>query len=96
MDRSPQCRRAIEEAKLAVRAYARDPSATNAAAVELAWHRVRRLKAVAEWRRPTFGRTPIPSTLRQGGGRKPQMFDEAIEDPSQAILVDPLPGVVKG
>ena len=96
MERSPQRRRAIEEAKLAVRTYARDPSATNAAAVELAWQRVRLLKAVAEWRRPSFGRTPSPSTLPEGGGRQPQVFDDAIEDPCEVILVDPLPGVVKG
>ena len=48
-----QWREAMMAAKLAVRAYARDPSSSNAAEVELAWQRVRRLKSVAEWRRPS-------------------------------------------
>jgi hypothetical protein len=47
-----QRREVMTAAKLAVRAYARDPSAANAAGVELAWHHVRRLDSVARWRRP--------------------------------------------
>jgi hypothetical protein len=48
-------------AKLAVRAYARDPSSSNAAEVELAWQRVRRLESVADRRRPSTDHTPSPS-----------------------------------
>jgi hypothetical protein len=48
-------------AKLAVRAYARDPSSSNAAEVEVAWERVRRLQSVADWRRPSTNRAPSPS-----------------------------------
>ena len=58
---SEQWRDAMAAAKLAVRAYARDPSSSNAAEVELAWQRVRRLKSVAEWRRPS----PSASGRRQ-------------------------------
>jgi hypothetical protein len=48
-------------AKLAVRAYARDPSSDNAAEVALALERVRRLTSVAERRRPTVvGGVPSP------------------------------------
>ena len=48
-----QWREAMAAAKLAVRAYVRDPSSSNAAEVEVAWQRMRRLKSVAEWRRPS-------------------------------------------
>ena len=62
MDRPPQRRRAIEAAKLAVRAYARDPSAANAAAVELAWQRVRQLDSLARWRQPSLSREDYSSS----------------------------------
>jgi hypothetical protein len=42
---------ALQDAKLAVRAYARDPSPENEAGVEAAFRRVRRLDGVARWRR---------------------------------------------
>ena len=42
---------ALQAAKLAVRAYARDPSSKNEARVEEALRRVRRLDSVARWRR---------------------------------------------
>jgi hypothetical protein len=58
---SQQWRDAVMAAKLAVCAYARDPSSSNAAEVELAWQRVRRLQRVVEWRRPRTGRAPSPS-----------------------------------
>ena len=45
-------REAIEAAKLAVRAYAREPSDANAAEVEDAWRHVRKLQSVMEWRKP--------------------------------------------
>jgi hypothetical protein len=61
-----QWREAMTAAKLAVRAYARDPSSSNAAEVELAWQRVRRLQSVAEWRRPSTGRAPSPSPSAPG------------------------------
>jgi hypothetical protein len=41
---------ALQAAKLAVRAYARDPSSKNEAGVEEALRRVRRLDSVARWR----------------------------------------------
>jgi hypothetical protein len=47
-----QRREALEAAKLAVRAYAREPSDENAAAVEDAWRHVRKLQSVVAWRRP--------------------------------------------
>ena len=37
-------------AKLAVRAYARDPSARNAAEVQQAWQRIRQSESLAVWR----------------------------------------------
>jgi len=42
---------ALQDAKLAVRAYARDPSPEKQAGVEAAFRRVRRLEGVARWRR---------------------------------------------
>ncbi len=62
MDRSRQRRRAIEAAKLAVRAYARDPSAAKAAAVELAWQRARQLDSLARWRQPSLSRADYSSS----------------------------------
>jgi hypothetical protein len=50
---SEQWREFMAAAKLAVRAYVRDPSSSNATGVEVAWQRVRRLKSVAAWRRPS-------------------------------------------
>jgi len=47
-----QRREALIAAKLAVRAYAREPSAANAVEVETAWHKVRQLDSVARWRQP--------------------------------------------
>jgi hypothetical protein len=48
--KNPERRRALEEAKQAVRAYAREPSRANADAVEIAWRRVRQLDSLAQWR----------------------------------------------
>jgi hypothetical protein len=45
-------REVLIAAKLAVRAYAREPSAANAAVVEMAWQKVRQLDSVARWRQP--------------------------------------------
>jgi hypothetical protein len=42
----------LNAAKAAVRAYARDPSKTNAIEVDVAWRRVRALDNVAAWRKP--------------------------------------------
>jgi hypothetical protein len=53
-------------AKLAVRAYARDPSSSNAAEVELAWYWVRRLQSVSNWRRQGIGRAPSSSPSATG------------------------------
>jgi hypothetical protein len=60
---SKQWREAMAAAKLAVRDYARDPSSGNAAEVELAWQRVRRLQSVANWRRPSTSATGRPETF---------------------------------
>jgi hypothetical protein len=46
----PERRQALQEAKQAVRAYAREPSQTNPDAVEMAWRKVRQLDSVAQWR----------------------------------------------
>jgi hypothetical protein len=43
-------RQALQEAKQAVRAYAREPSQGNADAVEMAWRKVRQVDSLAEWR----------------------------------------------
>lgn len=54
-------REALEAAKLAVRAYVREPSKDHAAEVEEAWHRVRQLDSVALWRQsPSACRTLAP------------------------------------
>jgi hypothetical protein len=54
-------REALEAAKLAVRAYVREPSKDNATEVEQAWQRVRQLDSVALWRGPpSAGRTAAP------------------------------------
>ncbi|MEM7025022.1 MAG: hypothetical protein AAF637_20930 [Pseudomonadota bacterium] len=45
-----QRREALNVAKAAVRAYARDPSAANAIEVDVAWRRVRALDDVEPWR----------------------------------------------
>ncbi len=42
----------LNDAKSAVRAYARDPSNKNAEQVETAWQTVKRLRAASNWRRP--------------------------------------------
>ena len=63
---SEQWWEAMTAAKLAVRAYARDPSSSKAAEVELAWQRVRRLQSVADWRRPSIDQTPSRSHLAPG------------------------------
>ena len=42
---------ALSDAKSAVRAYAKDPSDTNAERVETAWNAVKRLRAAANWQR---------------------------------------------
>ena len=43
-------REAVEGAKLAVRAYAREPSEEHAREVDEAWRRVRRIDALVQWR----------------------------------------------
>ena len=48
--KKPERRQAVQEAKQAVRAYAREPSRANADAVELAWRKVRQCDTLAEWR----------------------------------------------
>lgn len=62
---SKQWREAMAAAKVAVRAYARDASSSNAAEVELAWHRVRRLDSVARWRRPNTEHPAEPEPARE-------------------------------
>ena len=46
----PEWRQALQEAKQAVRTYAREPSRANADAVEMAWRKVRQHDSVAQWR----------------------------------------------
>ena len=45
-----QQRQLWSAAKLAVRAYARDPSARNAAEVQQAWQRIRQSESLAIWK----------------------------------------------
>jgi len=47
--RAPR-REAVNVAKAAVHAYARDPTKANAIAVDVAWRRVRALDSVMSWR----------------------------------------------
>ena len=58
----PERRQAVQEAKQAVRAYAREPSRAHADAVVLAWRKVRQLDSLAEWR--WGGATSTPSVAR--------------------------------
>ena len=55
---------ALQAARLAVRAYARDPSPENEAGVAEAFRRVRRLNGVARWRKAASAdcRRPVAST----------------------------------
>ena len=48
--KNPERRQAPQEARQAVRAYAREPSRANADAVEMAWRKVRQLDSLAQWR----------------------------------------------
>jgi hypothetical protein len=50
VDMNAPRREAVNAAKAAVHAYARDPSKANAIAVDVAWRRVRALDSVASWR----------------------------------------------
>ena len=42
----------LQDAKIAVRAYAKDPSEANAERVESAWQTVKHLQAASIWRQP--------------------------------------------
>jgi hypothetical protein len=46
----PERKQAWRQARAAVRAYSKDPSDSNAAHVELAWQRIRRMDGVSFWR----------------------------------------------
>jgi hypothetical protein len=59
-------REAMEGAKLAVRAYARDPSAEHAREVAEAWRQVRRMEALAGWRRAPLAQVGSPSSTKRG------------------------------
>ena len=59
----PERRQAVQEAKQAVRAYAREPSRANADAVELAWRKVRQLDSLAEWRQAQERDQPLQRVL---------------------------------
>jgi hypothetical protein len=50
VDMNAPRREAVNAAKAAVHAYARDPSKANAIAVDVAWRRVRALDSVMPWR----------------------------------------------
>jgi hypothetical protein len=55
----PERLQALQDAKQAVRAYARDPSQVNADAVEMAWRRVRHLDGPTEWRQAGAAVGPV-------------------------------------
>jgi len=57
----PERQQAVQEAKQAVRAYAREPSRANADAVELAWRKVRQFDSLAEWR---WGGVTVSPSMR--------------------------------
>lgn len=59
---------ALAEAKMAIRAYSRDPSDINAAKVEAAWQTIRTLNAVSAWRRrlPTDWEQEAPARASLG------------------------------
>jgi cell fate (sporulation/competence/biofilm development) regulator YlbF (YheA/YmcA/DUF963 family) len=59
--RKPERRQALQEAKQAVRTYAREPSRANADAVEMAWRKVRQHDSVTQWRE---ARSPGPMSER--------------------------------
>lgn len=65
---SMQRREAMQAAKLAVRSYARDPSAANAADVETAWQRLRQLDGVARWRDPAERQSLEAATKSRSSG----------------------------
>ena len=59
-------------AKLAVRAYARDPSEQNAANVGLAWRRIRQTESLTVWRQMRsqwLGRDALFPYARSGNGQ---------------------------
>ena len=43
-------KKALSDAKIAVRAYAKDPTDTIAERVETAWQTIKRLRAASNWR----------------------------------------------
>ena len=59
-------------AKLAVRAYAKDPSEQNAAKVGLAWRRIRQTESLTVWRQmksQRLGRDALFPYVRSGNGQ---------------------------
>jgi hypothetical protein len=63
-------RQALQEAKQAVRAYAREPSQANADAVEMAWRKVRQLDSLAQWRQAGSDQADVAAlVLTLGDGR---------------------------
>ncbi len=46
----PERKQAWQQARAAVRAYSKDPSDSNAAHVEVAWRKIRRMDGVSFWR----------------------------------------------
>lgn len=46
----PKRKQAWQQARAAVRAYSKDPSDSNAAHVEVAWRKIRRMDGVSFWR----------------------------------------------
>ena len=68
-------------AKLAVRAYARDPSERNAAEVQQAWQRIRQSESLAIWKgmKPRLNRDMLFPYARTMNGRAPQETDAQYE-----------------
>ncbi len=57
---------ALTAAKVAVRAYAKDPTAGNAADVEAAWRAIRKIDALSSWRRMERVKRHVEAVKRAG------------------------------
>ena len=68
-----QQRRLWFAAKLAVRAYARDPSERNAAEVQQAWQRIRQSESLAIWKGMKPQRQSLFPYARTMNGQPPDI-----------------------
>ena len=57
---------ALAAAKVAVRAYAKNPTESNAADVESAWRAIRKIDALSSWRRMERVKRHVDAVKRAG------------------------------